>query len=129
MTRETRATHVPANDLELLDIEVTRAGGAVRYLEGERYGLTTSAFHSVVPTGVGPPPHRHPYAEYFVLHDGQAHYVVEDEGFDAVAGDVVIVPPNAWHSFRSLGEGPLRQTAIHEASVHLSERRTDDGAG
>ena len=63
MTRETRATHVPAGDLELLDIEVTRAGGAVR----------------------------------------------------------------AWHSSRSTGEG-LRQTAIHEAPVHVPERRTDEGA-
>ena len=129
MTRETRATHVASADLELLNIEVTQAGGAVRYLEGERYGLSTSAYHSLVPSGFGPPPHRHPYPEYFVLHQGRGHYLVGDEAFDAVAGDVVIVPPNAWHSFVSFGGGPLRLTAVHEAPVHATERREADGEG
>jgi len=129
MTHDSRATHVPSFELELLDIEVTRAGGAVRYLEGQRYGLSTSAYHSQVPSGFGPPPHRHPYAEVFVLHDGEGRYRIEDEIIEAVAGDVVIVPPNAWHSFINPGEGPLRQTAIHEAAVHSTERRTDAGPG
>ncbi|MEO5985915.1 MAG: cupin domain-containing protein [Candidatus Limnocylindria bacterium] len=123
MAPETRPAHVPSSELELLDIEVTRAGGGVRYLEGERYGLTTSAYHSQVPVGAGPPPHRHPYAEYFVLHDGRGRYQVGDETFDAVAGDVVIVPANAWHSFTSSGDEPLHQTAIHEAPRHAMERR------
>lgn len=82
-----------------------------------------------MPPGSGPPPHRHPYAEYFVLHDGQGHYLVEDEVIDAVAGDVVIVPANAWHSFVSSGQGSLRQTAIHEAPVHSMERGVDSGTG
>lgn len=125
MTRETRATHVPSSELELLDIDVTRAGGAVRYLEGARYGLATSVFHSQVPPGSGPPTHRHPYAEVFVLHDGQGRYTVDEQAFDAVSGDIVIVPPNAWHSFVSSGEGPLRHTAIHEGPARVSEPRTD----
>ena len=128
MTRETRATHVPSSDLELLNVEVTQAGGAVRYLEGERSGLSTSVYHSLVPHGFGPPPHRHPYPEYFVLHQGEARYLVGEEAFDAVAGDVVIVPANAWHSFVNSGGGPLRLTAVHEAPVHATERRSDEGA-
>ena len=80
-----------------------------------------------MPSGFGPPPHRHPYAEYFVLHDGQGHYLVDGEAFDAVAGDVVIVPAHAWHSFVSSGDGPLRQTAIHEAEVRASEYQSGDG--
>ncbi|MCV0402713.1 MAG: cupin domain-containing protein [Chloroflexi bacterium] len=125
MSRQIRPAHVSSSELELLDIEVTRAGGGVRYLEGERHGLRTSAYHSQVPPGAGPPPHRHPYAEYFVLHDGQGTYLVDDESFAAVAGDVVIVPPNAWHSFTSTGDGPLRQTAVHEAPRHAMERRSE----
>lgn len=119
-----KATLVRAAELELLDIKVTRDGGAVRYLEGARYGLRTSAYHSEIVPGSGPPEHRHPYAECFVLHHGQGRYVVSGEALDAVAGDMVIVPPNEWHSFANSGTSPLRHTAIHESPVHASEVRT-----
>ena len=54
-------------DLRLLDLKVTQDGGAVRYLEGGRHGLTTSIFESEIVPGSGPTPHRHPYAEVFIL--------------------------------------------------------------
>ncbi|MEO6578600.1 MAG: cupin domain-containing protein [Candidatus Limnocylindria bacterium] len=125
MADETRPARVPSADLQLLDIEVTHAGGGVRYLEGAKYGLSTSAYHSQVPIGAGPPAHRHPYAEYFVLHDGEGRFDIDGEVFDAVGGDVVIVPPGAWHSFVSTGDVALRQTAVHEAPQHEMERRTE----
>ena len=58
--------------------------------------------------------HRHPHAEIFVLHGGKGRYKVEGTSFDAEAGDIVIVPPDAWHSFLNTGDGPLQQTAIHQ---------------
>jgi mannose-6-phosphate isomerase-like protein (cupin superfamily) len=62
----------------------------------------------------GPRRHRHPHAEIFVLHDSQARYEVECTNLDAQASDVVIVPPDAWHSFVNTGPGMLRRTAIHQ---------------
>jgi quercetin dioxygenase-like cupin family protein len=117
--------HVRSSELELLDNDVRRAGGAVRYLEGAAYGLKTSVYHSQVPPGAGPRTHSHPYAEVFVLHEGQGRYTVEDETFEAAAGDIVIIPAGMWHSFVNPGEGFLRQTAIHEAPVHAATRRDD----
>ncbi len=116
----TGARHVRSSELELLGNTVTRDGGAVRYLEGARYGLKTSAYHSQVVPGSGPREHTHPYAEAFVLHDGGARYFVGEEAFDAVAGDVVIVPAGMPHRFVNTGAGVLRQTAIHEAPVHAA---------
>jgi quercetin dioxygenase-like cupin family protein len=47
----------------------------------------------------------------------------EDYGteFDAVAGDMVIVPPDAWHSFTNTGTSMLRHTAVHENRRASSE--------
>ena len=49
-----------------------------------------------------------------MLHDGRGRYEVEGTYIDAEAGDMVIVPPDAWHSFTNTGDVMLRLTAIHE---------------
>ena len=49
-----------------------------------------------------------------MLHAGGARYEVDGAWLDAEAGDVVIVPPGAWHTFTAVGDRPLRMTAVHE---------------
>jgi quercetin dioxygenase-like cupin family protein len=114
LTEPIHAIHVRHADLELLGDKVTQEGGELRLLSGSDYGLVTSVMHSQVALGSGPRRHRHPHAEIFVLHDGQARYEVEGTHLVAQAGDIVIVPPDAWHSFVNTGDTPLRQTAIHQ---------------
>jgi mannose-6-phosphate isomerase-like protein (cupin superfamily) len=121
MTRLPEPAHVRRSDLEMLDLKVTRDGGALRYLEGAKHGLATSVYSSEIVPGSGPLPHTHPYAEVFVLHEGQGRFVVGATTFDAEAGDVVIVPAGVVHSFTNPGAGMLRQTAIHEAPVHAMD--------
>ncbi|MEX2135512.1 MAG: cupin domain-containing protein [Chloroflexota bacterium] len=114
MTDPIRARHVPHLELELLGEKVTHEGGELRLLSGSDYGLVTSVMHAQVAPGSGPRRHRHPHAEIFVLHDGQGRYEVEGTNIDAQAGDMVIVLPDAWHSFVNTGSDFLRQTAIHQ---------------
>jgi quercetin dioxygenase-like cupin family protein len=114
MTEPAQPRHVPNAELELRDGPVVRDGGELRVLTGEDYGLVTSVMYSRIVPGSGPQRHRHPHAEIFVLHDGQGRYEVEGTHIDAVAGDMVIVPPDAWHSFTNTGDTLLRQTAIHQ---------------
>jgi len=109
-----RARHVRHDQLELLIGNVAEDGGELRQLSGSDYGLVTSLMYAQVAPGSGPRRHRHPHAEVFVLHTGQGRYEVEGEFIDAVAGDIVIVPPETWHSFVNIGAELLRQTAIHE---------------
>ncbi|MDP9271804.1 MAG: cupin domain-containing protein [Chloroflexota bacterium] len=109
-----RARHVPHEQLELLSGPVTKDGGELRQLSGSDYDLHTSVMHAQVAPGSGPRRHRHPHAEIFVLHFGQGRFEVDGEFIDAVAGDMVIIPPDAWHSFVNTGDELLRQTAIHE---------------
>jgi mannose-6-phosphate isomerase-like protein (cupin superfamily) len=113
---ETHAQRVGPTELELLDRKVTQDGGAVRYLEGARYGLQTSIFRSEVVAGSGPAPHTHEYAEIFVLEQGMARFQVGVETIDAEAGDIVIVPAGAAHTFVNTGAGNLRHIAIHEGA-------------
>jgi quercetin dioxygenase-like cupin family protein len=82
---------LPDADLDLFGDKVTHEGGELRLLSGSGYG--TSVMHSQVAPGSGPRRHRHPHAEIFVLHNGQARYEVEGAHLDAQAGDMVIVPP------------------------------------
>jgi quercetin dioxygenase-like cupin family protein len=109
-----RGRYVPHEQLELLPGPVTTDRGELRQLSGSDYDLQTSIMHAQVAPGSGPRRHRHPHAEIFVLHSGQGRFDVEGEFIDAVAGDMVIIPPEAWHSFVNTGDGPLGQTAIHE---------------
>ena len=101
-------------ELELVGEKVTREGGELRLLSGSDHGLRTSVMYSHIAPGSGPRRHQHPHAEIFVLHDGRGRYEVEGTVLDAEAGDMVIVPPDAWHTFTNTGEGMLRLTAIHE---------------
>ena len=64
----------------------------------------------------GPAPHRHPYAEVFVLHAGTARFRLDDSELLASAGDVVIAPAGAAHGFTNAGPGELRMTCVHAAA-------------
>jgi mannose-6-phosphate isomerase-like protein (cupin superfamily) len=127
MTDHPTPQHVRRSALELLEAKVTREGGSLLYLEGARYGLVTSVFEAEIVPGSGPRPHTHAYAEFFVLHEGQGRYFVDEQSFDAEAGDIVIVPPKTRHSFVNTGTGPLRHTAIHEAPAQAAT--FPDGSG
>lgn len=117
MTDRPAPHYVPRAELLPLDAKVVRDGGSLRYLEGRKYGLVTSVFESEIVPGSGPRPHTHPYAEFFVLHEGQGRYIADDTSINAEAGDIVVIPAGAVHSFINIGQGLLRHTAIHEAPV------------
>jgi mannose-6-phosphate isomerase-like protein (cupin superfamily) len=67
---------------------------------------------------VGPESHVHPNAEVFVVHEGEATFVVDGETIVAVGGQIVVAPTGASHKFTNTGSEPLRLTAIHP-STHL----------
>ena len=94
--------------------KVVDEGGELRVLVGSEHGLRISVMQSVVVPGSGPRRHRHPHAEIFVLEAGSGLFEVDGETFEAESGDILIIPPGAWHGFRNLGTDSLRLVAIHE---------------
>jgi quercetin dioxygenase-like cupin family protein len=73
------------------------------------------------PPGSGPKLHRHPYAEIFVVQEGQATFTLGDATIEATAGQVLIAPAGVPHKFVNSGDGPLRQLDIHTNDRFVTE--------
>ena len=61
-----------------------------------------------VPTGGGPPPHRHDFEEMFTVLEGDIELTFRGVKSVARAGETVNVPANAPHSFTNASERPAR---------------------
>jgi quercetin dioxygenase-like cupin family protein len=109
-----KARRLRHDELERLAGKVNQDGGDLRVLRGEVHGLSTSVMLSRIVPGSGPRRHRHPHAEIFVVDEGRGTFDVDGEQILAEAGDVILIPPDAWHAFTNSGDGQLRLTAIHE---------------
>ena len=100
---------------------VTPAGATYQF-EGHEHGEIGVSFFLVDGSpGSGPALHRHPYAEVFVVQEGRATFTVAGATVEAVAGQIVVVPPGQPHKFVNSGDGPLRQVAIHANERMITE--------
>jgi quercetin dioxygenase-like cupin family protein len=88
---------------------------AHRFIGAQHGGVPISLFLVDGEPGAGPLPHRHPYAEVFVVHAGEARFEIDDLRLTATAGDILIAPAMSVHRFTNSGEEQLQVTAIHTA--------------
>jgi mannose-6-phosphate isomerase-like protein (cupin superfamily) len=90
-----------------------------------RTGIQTSAPGYVAPF------HWHPYTELLFIIDGEAEVWLqgeEDRPHALKAGDCVALPPDIPHSFRTVGDRPMRLLGIHANPTRVStyfDRQTD----
>ncbi len=96
-------------------------GENTKNFQGRDYGATASFYLAVNEPGTGPPLHRHPYDETFIVQEGTVTFTVEGEQLEASAGEIVIVPANAAHRFENTGDGMLRQVNIHPQDHMVQE--------
>jgi mannose-6-phosphate isomerase-like protein (cupin superfamily) len=93
--------------------------GSLRIIHGDEHGLgAISLLLSENPPGGGAPQHRHAVTEVYFLYEGRGLYKIGDVEVAAGPGDVVVVPPRTWHSFRAEGDVPLRHIAVLQ-SEHM----------
>ena len=91
-------------------------------LEGEPYGSGVSLFLiDYVRPGEGPKPHKHPYPETWIVRDGRARFVVENQTIDAKAGDVLVCAADTAHKFHNVGPGHLDIICIHPSPRFIQE--------
>ena len=91
-------------------------------LEGDDHDeIGVSAIVVDAPPGSGPKLHKHPYAEVFVLLEGQATFTAGEDVIEAVGGQIVIVPAGLPHKFVNSGTGPLRQVDIHPSGRFITD--------
>ena len=96
------------------------------FLGRDHGGVPVSFFIQASPPGHGPEPHRHPYAEVFVLHEGSGSFLAGEQTIEASAGSVVVVPAGEIHGFTAAPGGPLRMTCIHTNDRMITEWVTPD---
>jgi mannose-6-phosphate isomerase-like protein (cupin superfamily) len=75
-------------------------------------GVEISIFVTTWPAGRGPRLHKHPYAEVFLIEEGQAAFVIDREQLTVAADHIVVVPANTPHRFENAGRSPLRLLSI-----------------
>ena len=90
-------------------------------LVGAEHDLDITLLFVDAPPGRGPKLHRHPYAEVFIVQEGQATFTLEGEQLEVRAGDIVVAHANQAHSFVNSGTGPLRQIDIHLSPAFSTE--------
>ena len=89
-------------------------GATVGMLVGGNHGIGVSLIFGNWPPGTGPEPHRHSRGSAITVIEGRGVFTVNGQELSAEAGDVVIVPAKAWHSFTNVGDGPFRTVASDE---------------
>jgi len=99
------------------------SGSTAERFDGAAHGggIDVSFFLNHTPPGAGAGPHRHPYAEVFVLRDGEATFVVDGAEIEARGGQVVVAPAGATHAFRNSGAETLEMTSIHPVAEMITE--------
>jgi mannose-6-phosphate isomerase-like protein (cupin superfamily) len=88
------------------------SGNSYRF-DGTDHASPVSFFLIHSEPGEGPELHRHPYAETFVIEEGEATFTIGDATLRASAGEIVVAPANTPHAFVNSGSSVLRSVNIH----------------
>jgi quercetin dioxygenase-like cupin family protein len=84
-------------------------------LSGEQTGGAFTMVLSVTPPGGGPPPHYHMKEdEWFYVQEGRVEFLVNGEWQEVPPGTSAFMPRESKHTFRNVGDTPLRMI-IHAA--------------
>jgi mannose-6-phosphate isomerase-like protein (cupin superfamily) len=102
------------------------AGGErTAHFDGEAFDAGISFFDVDIRPGVGPPLHRHAYAETWIIKNGNVEFTVDCKKAFAKSGDIVVVPAFTPHKFVSCGSDRLRMVCIHATSKIEQENLTE----
>lgn len=88
------------------------SGNSYRF-DGIDHSAPVSFFLLHTTPGEGPDLHRHPYAETFIVQEGEATFTIGDTTFRAAAGEIVVAPADTPHAFVNSGSGVLQSVNIH----------------
>jgi quercetin dioxygenase-like cupin family protein len=91
------------------------SGNSHRF-DGASHDAPVSFFLLHTSPGEGPGLHRHPYAETFVIEEGEATFTIGESTIKAQAGEIVVAPANVPHAFVNSGSTVLRSVNIHPVS-------------
>jgi quercetin dioxygenase-like cupin family protein len=109
-----------------VSIDDLPGGDNATLFEGQDHGSTVSGFLVHASPGGGPGLHHHPYEETFIVQEGHVTFTADGETIEAGAGQIVVVPAGAAHSFVNSGDDVLRMVTIHP-SDHVIQEWLEEG--
>ncbi|MFZ0215227.1 MAG: cupin domain-containing protein, partial [Candidatus Dormiibacterota bacterium] len=95
--------------------ELRRSPTAWLFEGGPRAGAGVTMFIVRTPPGRFVELHTHPYAETFVLLEGNGRWTAGAEIIEATAEAIISVPAHTLHGFRNIGQEPLLIVSVHES--------------
>ena len=98
----------------VMAVETLRRSEVSALFEGAEHGggVEISVFLTTWPPWRGPRLHQHPYAEVFLIQEGEALFSVDGEELTLAADHVVVVPADTPHRFENSQEAPLQVLSI-----------------
>ena len=99
-------------------------GSSHHFVGADNGDVAISSFLLSALPGNGPGPHRHPYDEIQFVTGGRGLWKVNDEEFEAGAGDILVIKAGEIHSFRCIGDEPLVQIDVHVSPRFIQENLT-----
>jgi quercetin dioxygenase-like cupin family protein len=96
-------------------------GGEIRFLcRAEDTGKAWSLMETVIPQGMGPGPHHHPWDEAYYVLAGELDFHVDGRTERVRAGDFVYAPGGTVHAFSGASEEAAR-LLIFDAPAHAEK--------
>ena len=99
-------------------------GGTVRF-EGAEYDSPVSFFIGRNLPGEGASKHRHPYAETFVILEGEIEFIIDGELSLVGPGSITVAPAMAWHEFKNRSDRRCLTVNIHPVPEIIQENWVD----
>jgi quercetin dioxygenase-like cupin family protein len=96
-------------------------GSSYNFVGADNGDVNVSVFLFRGQRGAGPGPHRHPYDEIQFIQEGRGWWVVNGEGFEAGAGEILVIKAGEVHSFKNIGDTPLVQLDVHLSPQFIQE--------
>jgi quercetin dioxygenase-like cupin family protein len=110
---------MPASHISLDQLRMNPT--AALFEGGPRAGVGVTMFIVRTPPGRFVELHTHPYAETFVLLEGNGRWTAGDEVIEATAESIISVPAETLHGFRNIGPEPLLVVSVHESATLIQE--------
>lgn len=107
--------------LKLRQDSLPLRGSSLNFVGADHGDVNVSVFLFNGIPGSGPGPHRHPYDEIQFIQSGRGLYKVNDEQFEAGAGDILVIKAGEIHEFKAIGEENLVQLDVHLSSRFVQE--------
>jgi quercetin dioxygenase-like cupin family protein len=103
-----------------LDSLAQVVGGTARF-EGGMHDSPVSFFVVRNQPGDGADKHRHPYAETFIVLDGDIEAIIDGELRMLGPGTITVIPTMAWHEFKNRSDHRSLMVNVHPGPEIVQE--------